>query len=119
MTGDMIGAYLQWGVVPSATTWDIVKYGVVDINVGSVPQDTNWHMVAVVYSSMGSFIYVDGIVNGSSANNSNFVSQSNAQIEIGCAKYCNRFSGGLIDDVRIYNRALSATEIQALYNAEK
>jgi hypothetical protein len=26
---------------------------------------------------------------------------------------------GLIDDVRIYNRALSASEIQALYNAEK
>jgi hypothetical protein len=26
---------------------------------------------------------------------------------------------GYIDDVRIYNRALSAAEIQALYNAEK
>ena len=26
---------------------------------------------------------------------------------------------GLIDDVRVYNRALSAAEIQALYNAEK
>jgi len=27
--------------------------------------------------------------------------------------------GGLIDDVRIYNRALSASEVQALYNATK
>ena len=28
----------------------------------------------------------------------------------------NRLINGLIDDVRIYNRALSAAEVQALYN---
>ena len=32
--------------------------------------------------------------------------------------YSNPF-GGLIDDVRIYNRALSASEIQAMYNGGK
>jgi prepilin-type N-terminal cleavage/methylation domain-containing protein len=34
-------------------------------------------------------------------------------------RYGNNYFPGLIDDVRIYNRALSAAEIQALYNAEK
>jgi hypothetical protein len=29
------------------------------------------------------------------------------------------YFNGLIDDVRIYNRALSPAEIQALYNAQK
>jgi hypothetical protein len=29
------------------------------------------------------------------------------------------FFNGLIDNVRIYNRALSAVEIQAMYNAGK
>jgi hypothetical protein len=33
--------------------------------------------------------------------------------------YNGYYFPGLIDDVRIYNRALSAAEIQALYNAEK
>jgi prepilin-type N-terminal cleavage/methylation domain-containing protein len=31
----------------------------------------------------------------------------------------SRYWNGLIDDVRVYNRALSATEIQAMYNAGK
>ncbi len=31
--------------------------------------------------------------------------------------YSTLYYGGLIDDVRIYNRALSAAEVQALYAA--
>ncbi|PIU98326.1 hypothetical protein COS61_02040, partial [Candidatus Wolfebacteria bacterium CG03_land_8_20_14_0_80_40_12] len=34
-------------------------------------------------------------------------------------KIANRYFNGLIDEVRIYNRALSAAEIKALYDATK
>jgi prepilin-type N-terminal cleavage/methylation domain-containing protein len=36
-----------------------------------------------------------------------------------CFGPVTNFFNGLIDDVRIYNRALSAAEVQAIYNAEK
>ena len=42
----------------------------------------------------------------------------NTALRIGNS-YDNRYFGGLIDDVRIYNRALSDSEIRTLYNATK
>ena len=33
--------------------------------------------------------------------------------------YIGQFTHGLMDEVRIYNRALSAKEVKALYNLEK
>jgi prepilin-type N-terminal cleavage/methylation domain-containing protein len=38
---------------------------------------------------------------------------------VGGGSTIGQYFSGLIDDVRIYNRALSAAEVQALYNAEK
>ncbi len=45
--------------------------------------------------------------------------QSNWSLDIGNAMGTSVFMNGSIDDVRIYNRALSASEILALYNATK
>jgi beta-fructofuranosidase len=43
-----------------------------------------------------------------------------SDVDIGRYNYQDNYNFyGLIDDVRIYNRALSAAEIQAIYNATK
>jgi hypothetical protein len=53
---------------------------------------------------------------GTSGNTIGYASDNTYIGEYGASLY--HFSG-LIDDVRVYNRALSAAEVQALYNAGK
>ena len=77
-----------------------------------------WHYVDFVGTSVGHFIYVDGVL-ASDANNTSPLGAPSSKLFIG--EYFN--SGytwsGNIDDVRIYNRALSTAEIQAMYNSQK
>jgi hypothetical protein len=100
----------------------VTKWGVVDVFVGPYPADANWHHLAIVYSSSGITAYIDGVAGAvTSGNTSNFSPDSRAnQIghnteDSGGSRYFN----GLIDDVRIYNRALSATEVKLLYTSTK
>jgi hypothetical protein len=79
-----------------------------------------WHQVTTVWN--GNTLYVN--INGS------LVSSKVAQGTMAAGKQPLRFGGGgvrgwqawfsgKIDDVRIYNRALSAEEVKALYDLEK
>lgn len=76
----------------------------------------NWYFVVVVYSGGNATAYVNGVEKLTAAANFNF---SGVSAGIG-AKFLgtngNTFSG-VMDDVRAYNRALSATEVQQLYNS--
>jgi len=76
---------------------------------------TQWHHYAGVYSpSLAKLaIYVDG-VHASSTSVSGAMDADSGQIFIGKDDYTGRFFNGSIDDVRIYDRALSASEIAAL-----
>jgi hypothetical protein len=77
-----------------------------------------WHHVAAVVSGSNGWVYLDGIVNGT--GNVGSIPVNTLDLYIGHA-HPNGGSGqwewfnGKIDDVRIYNRALSATEIGQLY----
>jgi hypothetical protein len=76
-----------------------------------------WHHAVGVFSGVsGQKLYVDGVLVGTNANTSRG-STAATQITLG-----SEFDGalqfnGTIDDVRIYNRALSASEVQNLYNS--
>jgi hypothetical protein len=85
--------------------------------------DGQWHHVAAVYDGTSMFLYVDGTLDvsqpatGSIAQNSYPVCIGvNAQGPYGYPMY---FFNGLIDEASIYNRALTASEIQADYEAGK
>jgi hypothetical protein len=81
--------------------------------------DGAWHHVGMV-NTVGTFqLYIDGVASGSTASLSpNIVTGNDAgDNAIGIAftgSFVNPFKG-LIDDVRIYNRALSTAEILQLY----
>ena len=88
--------------------------------------DGQWHHVAGVYDGTNMFLYVDGTldvsypVTGLIAQNSDPVCiGANAKAYVpSCG--CNKpgyFFNGLIDEVSIYNCALSASEIQLIYAA--
>jgi len=80
-----------------------------------------WHQVVTEYDAANQNInlYIDGVLDSSFSNN--LGSTSNNQIlEIGTwgtEAYDSGSYTGLIDEIRVYNRALSAQEILDQYNA--
>jgi nanoRNase/pAp phosphatase (c-di-AMP/oligoRNAs hydrolase) len=82
--------------------------------------DGLWHNVVVVKATgVSTKFYIDGSYksDGGSNNTGNLTNSYQFYIGGGNA-YAGVFSG-LIDDVRVYNRALSAAEIAAIYNGGK
>jgi len=80
------------------------------------PNDGEWHHVAGVYDGTTIYLYVDGIVDNTTASTGPIDSQT-WPLYIGeNAQQTGREWNGLIDEVRIYNRGLSAQEIEDLFN---
>lgn len=95
---------------------------------GATIADDTWHMATVTYEAGANAVtfYLDGSLFGSvNFNNAtpiNTVTTGDLGIIIGAGireatatGNANRFVNGLLDDVRIYSTALSATEVQDLY----
>jgi len=71
-----------------------------------------WYHAAVVNNSGTCTIYLNGTSRGSGACNAGVVSGMGIGHHQG-----DGYFGGKVDEVRIYNRALSATEVRTLYEA--
>jgi hypothetical protein len=71
--------------------------------------DGAWHHVAAVANASGMFIYVDGKLDNSNANTTNFTASA-ASLLLGSSSASAYFSGNL-DEAAVYNYALSASEI--------
>jgi hypothetical protein len=81
--------------------------------------DGQWHHVAAVYDGTNMFLYVDGALDVSQPATGT-ISQNSSPVCIGqTAQSTGYFFKGLIDEASIYNRALTASEIQADYEAGK
>jgi hypothetical protein len=81
------------------------------------PNDGKYHQYLMVYNNgVSAILYVDGNYIGQIPTTLNFVTNPVGSIGNWSG---GGYQAGLIDDVRIYNRALSASEISALYNATK
>ena len=86
----------------------------------------NWHHYAFTFSSGTFVIYIDGVAvtisTGSVVASITSIHNSTADIQIGSQYPPNATGGewnGLIDEVKIYNRALSLAEIQKNYKHQK
>ena len=80
--------------------------------------DNQWHHVVYVVDAAGGRLYVDGVQKGSLGwTGSAGAPTTTEPVQIG--RYTGAFNGveyfpGLLDDVRIYNTALSASDVLAL-----
>lgn len=80
---------------------------------GATPLSANvWHHLAVTSSGGVSKIYLNGTQTGPSGNGD---SKTTTGLGLAYGNGDNYFAGS-IDDLRIYNRSLSAAEVQSLYN---
>lgn len=83
---------------------------------GRFVNDGLWHLVGVTRSGTALTFYVDGAVAGNATTGTDPLNSNGLQIAK--ANWTSaRFFGGNIDDVRAYNRALSASEATALYRS--
>jgi hypothetical protein len=91
-------------------------YGMEDRNVNL--RDGNWHYVVGTYKRGSQSLYVDGVLS-SSNNYAGDLPITTQTVQIGGTDwhyYHHRWVGD-IDEVAIYNKALSSSEVSALYNS--
>ncbi len=117
-------------VTKGDSSWRLHRHGstsVISFSIGGLSSadlagnrnvnDGQWHHVAGVYNHTNLFLYVDGALDAS-APATGTIAQNSYPVCIGeNAEHPGRIWNGLIDEVSIYNRALTAAEIQFIYNA--
>jgi Concanavalin A-like lectin/glucanases superfamily/Abnormal spindle-like microcephaly-assoc'd, ASPM-SPD-2-Hydin len=97
---------------------DLYAYPAVVSDITKI-NDGNWHHVAVVITmGTGAQFYVDGQLSSTAAMQVFAGGDGGSNLEVATSGYtpwANYFTGS-IDDVQVYNRALSTTEIGTVYS---
>ena len=78
--------------------------------------NTWYHVTVTRNNSNQANFYINGILVGTANQNSGTPVSGSYNIRIGAISVSTQNQDGTIDDVRIYNRALSASEVKQLYN---
>lgn len=76
-----------------------------------------WFHVAVVKSSTSFAIYVNGVLEDMQSPVPLFLDTNSANLRIGSYVLEGAHLNGLVDEVEIYNRALTSDEIQTIFNS--
>lgn len=116
------GVTLSNNYIGGSIGWAMVSYnrngGAISSNsVGSLPVVGTWYHIVQSRSNSTVNFYVNGVLIGVRSTNGQLAGYSvhSPGATIGCRSSLIQFFHGSIDDVRIYNRALSETEVTALY----
>jgi len=79
---------------------------------------SEWVHIAYTFTTSLAKIYVNGVLKNSKAPEGNITQQPSYPLMIGRASGGNYPAKGLIDNIRIYNRALTEDEIEFIYREE-
>jgi len=89
---------------------------------GLVPVTGTWYHVAWTYDSTTHKLYIDGVsytpTFGAGAGTTGPIDANTEDVHIGCRPGPSLFWDSIIEEVRLYNRALSSAEIKRLYESE-
>lgn len=109
------GYFLQY--ISSTGAWAFGWHGNTYINPSKSIGDGNWHHVVAKRTGLTSAeLYIDGEFIGSRADLPSISSDTPDPLSIGrLSLEYGRYFNGIIDEVRIYDRALSAEEIKSHY----
>ena len=120
MVGDYIdgsnGIWLYW----DGTTWYFSPRngsGVVSTTYTWTGKDTNWHHITGVKSGTGGTIYIDGTSVATGTASATLTSATGNNFQIGALTGASLYANGIIDEVAIFDSALSASDVTAIYNS--
>ena len=82
-----------------------------------VPNDGQFHHVAGTYDGSLMKVYLDGQLVGQAARSGPILATGSAAVISHHGGACGQRAVAAIDEIEFYDRALSATEIQAIFNA--
>lgn len=87
---------------------------------GVLPLTNTWYHVVLTRSADSLRFYINGVLVNARTTSSPFAAfgSSTGEAQIGCRVSSVQFFNGRIDDVKIYNRALSYAEVMSLYSPQ-
>ena len=86
------------------------------LNSNNIINDGNWHNVVIIRSGSNGHMYLDNVLQTATASDWNVDADVVNEFEIGRGRQNNKYYwNGDIDEVAIYNRALSASEVLERY----
>jgi concanavalin A-like lectin/glucanase superfamily protein/putative pyrroloquinoline-quinone binding quinoprotein len=112
------GGLCAWYLINSSVYINNDAFGNCNPGPNGIPglNNNTWHHAAIVVDASGGTLYVDGALQGTVAWTGNPTGlQPSTTQPINIGRYGTGYFPGLIDDVRIYNRALSAAEVLGVY----
>lgn len=105
---DFLNGSIRWVTYDNSSNFHIMS-----IAVGN----NDWKHVVGVMDNNLQYLYANGVLQGSPlAVTWSYDDMSNSRVSVGDNYWSVQAFPGLIDEVRIYNRALSASEVKTLYN---
>ncbi len=108
----VVGCF-DYSLEPGDWTLNVVTYGVHHLWVPDVLEAYRWHHVVGTYDGDFMRLYLDGVEVGNYAFSGLVAPGDGVMFNSDWGEELN----GLMDEISIYNRALSLEEIQAIYNA--
>src|SRR5260221_3354176 len=94
----------------------LLPSGYADFDSKTIVQFNTWYHVAMTYDGASLSLYVNGALDNSLAASGPIVPKA-VPLRIGGTSTGPWFFNGRVDEVSLYNRALSASEVQAIYAA--
>lgn len=83
---------------------------------GDVIPDNEWHFVTLVSEGSTATLYQNGELTNGPGTINTYIDNA-APVQFGAMNGTSNVSNGIIDDLRLYNRALSSDEIKILYRS--
>jgi hypothetical protein len=89
-------------------------HNIVAGNSGLIGKDNQWHHLVANLGQSEVSLYVDGVL---AAQYGGFgtITQNNSNLYFGRHRALGRYYNGLLDDVRLYNGAISQSEVSNLF----